>query len=271
MAYMLVALDMDGTLLNTAHETTPRTREALRRAAAAGRLVALSTGRCMSELRQYLADMPEIGYIIGENGAFIYDVARRKVIHRLTITDAEVARVFAAGQDLEAVRQCFIDGQSYIQTTADEALRRSHIDGFAGVFRSCSRVEPDLAGLCRAHAGDVSKVNLYFAGGASRRAFLNRIRGGRVGLSDSIGIGVEISPREATKASGLQVLCAYLGIPVEQAMAVGDGGNDLEIMGAAGFSVAMGNAIDAVRALAHAVTADCDHDGAALAIERYML
>ena len=54
-------------------------------------------------------------------------------------------------------------------------------------------------------------------------------------------------------------------------MAVGDGGNDLELMRAAGFSVAMGNALPEVRDIADAVTEDCDHDGCALALERWLL
>jgi hydroxymethylpyrimidine pyrophosphatase-like HAD family hydrolase len=54
-------------------------------------------------------------------------------------------------------------------------------------------------------------------------------------------------------------------------MAVGDGENDIELMRAAGFSVAMGNAVEAVRRAADALTDDCDHDGAAKAVLRYML
>ena len=117
----------------------------------------------------------------------------------------------------------------------------------------------------------MSKVNFYFADATERERFPERIKGMNVALKDSVGIGWEISPPEADKAKGLRFLCDHLGLPVEQTLAVGDGGNDLDIMGAAGFSVAMGNAIDEVRSLADAVTDDCDHDGAAKAIERYML
>ena len=52
--YVLAALDMDGTLLNTAHETTAYTRNAICKAAAAGKITVLSTGRCLSELRDHL-------------------------------------------------------------------------------------------------------------------------------------------------------------------------------------------------------------------------
>ena len=90
-------------------------------------------------------------------------------------------------------------------------------------------------------------------------------------MSDSLGVGYEISPPDATKALGLEALCRYLGIPVERVMAVGDGANDVDLMRAAGFSVAMGNAVEEVRALADAVTDDNDHEGAGKAVLRYML
>ena len=90
-------------------------------------------------------------------------------------------------------------------------------------------------------------------------------------MADSLGVGYEISPREATKALGLEELCRHLGVPVSAAMAVGDGGNDLDIMRAAGFSVAMGNAVEAVKSAAGASTDECDHDGAARAVARYLL
>ena len=62
-----------------------------------------------------------------------------------------------------------------------------------------------------------------------------------------------------------------LGIPISQAIAVGDQGNDLAMIRCAGLGVAMGNATEEVKAAAGAVTADCDHDGVAQVIETYLL
>ena len=90
-------------------------------------------------------------------------------------------------------------------------------------------------------------------------------------MTGCMGIGFEFSPKEAGKEDGLRALCDCLGIPVGRTMAVGDGENDIELMRAAGFSVAMGNAVEAVRRAADALTDDCDHDGAAKAVLRYML
>ncbi|MBR2734060.1 MAG: HAD hydrolase family protein, partial [Selenomonadaceae bacterium] len=80
---------------------------------------------------------------------------------------------------------------------------------------------------------------------------------------------LEASPRGITKASGLEELCKFLGIDIAETVAIGDGHNDVEILQAAGVGVAMGNARDDIKQLADFVTADNDHDGVAVAIEKF--
>ena len=269
--YRIAALDMDGTLLNSGHRITPYTREVLTRVAESGKVVALSTGRTLSELWPYLNDMPFVTYVIGENGACLYDVRSGRMLRRYVIEDAEVDFVLELSERYDAVCQAFMEDQSYIRGTLDGTLARYHVLDFIDTFRSGSIVVDDMRAVCRTKRGTVSKINLYFSGEDERADYLRRVAGHRLVLSDSIGLGMEMSPIGATKAGGLQSLCDHLGIPVRQSLAVGDAGNDVEIMEAAGLSVAMANAIEKVRRRADVVTDDCDHDGAAKAVERYML
>ena len=268
--YRLVALDMDGTLLNTAHQITPYTREVLHRAALAGKVTALCTGRCLSELWKHLELLPDVGYVICENGACVFDIRRGRAVRRIAIPEGEIERILALSTRYDLCRQMFSGDQSYIECADAGQLYRWHIQEFAEVFTAGSIFVEDLEALWRRHLGGVEKINLYFADEGDRRDFLESMRGRDLRFFDSIGLGLEVSPAGASKAEGLRALCGLLDIPIEQAMAVGDGGNDLEIMGAAGLSVAMGNAIEAVTAAADVTTDDCDHDGAAKAIERFM-
>lgn len=82
---------------------------------------------------------------------------------------------------------------------------------------------------------------------------------------------LEFTLRGTSKATGLQLLADTLGIPMAAVMAIGDSGNDLEMLRAAGLSVAMGNAPAAIRAAANATTASNDEDGVAAAIQRFIL
>ena len=70
---------------------------------------------------------------------------------------------------------------------------------------------------------------------------------------------------------GLEKLCEYLDLPLKQTIAVGDADNDTMALKTAGLAVAMGNATGPIRELADVIVADCDHDGCAEAIDKYLL
>lgn len=82
---------------------------------------------------------------------------------------------------------------------------------------------------------------------------------------------LELVPRGVNKWVGAQVLLQALGVPRQALMAVGDGGNDLELVANAGVGVAMGNAVAAVRSAATWVASSHDEDGIAEAFEKYVL
>lgn len=269
--YDLAALDMDGTLLNSYHEITPYTREALNRADRAGKVVALCTGRCLSELRNYLERIPGIRYAINESGGCLYDARAGKILRQAAIDDAVAERLFELAAPRDVMRQCFFGGQSWLQIGDTASLDRYHMAGFEAVFEAGSKFTLDIHTLWHSSGKPLTKFNLYFASEAEKARFTADMGDMDLCITGSMGIGYEISPKGAGKDDGLRALCEYLGIPVSRAMAVGDGYNDVDLMRAAGFSVAMGNAVEPVRRLADAVTEDCDHDGAGRAVLRYLL
>lgn len=270
VTYRLAALDMDGTLLNTAHEMTPYTREVIARATEKGRVIALSTGRAFSELSYFLDDVKGIGYLIYENGASIYDVANRRVLRRIELSSEDAMAIFDTAARFDVCIQAFLGDQSLIECVREEDLEKYHVFDFAPVFRAGSQYVANMREEYLARKTTTDKINIFFRSEADRAEFVRLMEGRGLLMSVSIGIGLEISPAGATKALALEALCDLLDVPVALSMAVGDGGNDVEIMQAAGLGVAMGNAIDEVRAAADVITEDCDHDGAARAIERYM-
>lgn len=268
--YALAALDMDGTLLNSDHLLTPFTRNALDRAAAAGKVIALCTGRCLSELWQTFREAPGIGYAIGENGGCLYDVKAGRVLYQAIIPEDAARAALEMAGEYDLCAQCFIAGQSWLQYRGEAALAPYHVAEYVPVFDGGSKYDENVVQRALEH-GRVEKINLYFADPAQKADFCRRVDGLGLNVVGSLGYGCELSPAGADKAEGLKRLCGLLGIPVADALAVGDGGNDLGLVRAAGLGVAMGNAADEVKAVADVLTDDCDHDGAARAVLRYML
>ena len=80
---------------------------------------------------------------------------------------------------------------------------------------------------------------------------------------------IEVLNKEASKGQSLKELADHLGIPQERVMAIGDSGNDIDMVEYAGLGVAMGNAVPAVLNVADVVTDSVDNDGVATAINRY--
>jgi len=271
--YRLAALDMDGTLLNTDHVTTSYTRDVIRRVAQSGKVAAISTGRCLSELWEHFEKLPDINYAICENGACVYNIREKKIIHRITFTHDQVLRVFEAAEGFDLKPQFFRDGQSCMQCSDVSEFYKYNVGDFTDVFVKTAIFVDDLRALYSAEKGGIGKFNLYCTCEEDKQAVWKKVADAvpELTLSDSIGVGVEVSPSGATKAVGLEKLCSWLGVTTENAMAIGDASNDIEILKKAGLSVAMGNATDEVKAIADVVTEDCDHDGAARAIQRYML
>ena len=106
---------------------------------------------------------------------------------------------------------------------------------------------------------------------AERAKFLARVQDVRAWVVPCESAGVEINAIGADKGSGLQALCRCLNIPISATIAIGDSENDRPLLRDAGLPLAMGNAIADVKAAARYVMPDCDHDGVAEAIERFLL
>lgn len=97
------------------------------------------------------------------------------------------------------------------------------------------------------------------------------LHGRGAGLLQAVPDMLELVPQGVNKWQGLQVLLDHLGVSGEGFMAIGDGGNDLEMVANAGIGVAMGNAVPAVKDAASLVVASNDEDGIAEAFERFVL
>ncbi|MBQ9950857.1 MAG: HAD family phosphatase [Clostridia bacterium] len=269
--YRLAALDMDGTLLNSDHIVSPYSREVLARADTAGKIIALATGRCLSELTHVISDIPSIRYIICENGANIHDTRLGRSIRRISIAPDDVEFLISELEKRTVVAQMFIEDQSYIRAPIDIDLNPYRLEYFRPVFEEGSVFRPEVFDFWRKDRPPVDKIDLYFVSEEDRAEFRAVAAQRNIEIAGSIGIGLELSPPNANKADGLTSLCRILGIPAEETIAIGDADNDMGILRAAGLSVAMGNALPEVKAIADVITDDCDHDGAAKALEKYLM
>ena len=271
----LLVIDIDGTLLNPWRQVTARTLAAVRAAQRAGIIVTLATGR---RYRNSLEIANELGIdipVIVCDGALIMQHPHGKVLHTRPL-HASVAHqvvevlvrhnvqpvVHHINEGYEETWTGFseFDTQwltAYFAAFPDNIRRMGHaalclgqpdplrIVAFASEEIIYEKLVPEISGLhCSWNA--ITRGNY----GTAEMAIMNHV---------------------CSKATGVTALAEQLGIALDQVMAIGDNNNDIEMLEAVGWGVAMGQAPDAVKAVAQAVTASNAEDGVALAIERYAL
>lgn len=265
MKIHMVAIDLDGTLLNSAKQITDATAAILRSTRAAGVHIVLATARPPRSVMPFYTlldlDAPMINY----NGALVYDpLAQRVLLHRPVA--AKIARRVAAVAR-EIVPEVLVSG---------EILDRWYTDRLeAEYFTETARLHrPDvIAPLEEWLNQPVTKLlllgpphRLADIAAAIRNEFLHQVT-----IIQTEGYLLQITHATATKSQALRVVAGELGVSREQVMAIGDNANDVGMLQWAGIGVAMANASIEALKVADYVTDHHDADGAAKAIEKLIL
>lgn len=270
----LIALDLDGTLLNTRKELSQKNMEALQAAAAAGIEIVPTTGRFFTGMPELIRNLPFLHYAITINGAHVYDVVNDTVLARAEIPMPQAVEVMEYLENFDLIYDCYVDSWGWItrsyQEKAHEFVPDEHYLRMLKVLRT--PVE-ELKSHLRENGKDVQKIIIFTRTDELQEELLQLLPKRFPGLltTSSARHNIEINAPLGNKGDALRALASRLGIPMECTMAIGDGLNDEAMLRAAGLSVAMGNAHPDILALAHEVTDDCDHDGVAQAIETFAL
>lgn len=252
-----VFFDIDGTLLSHNTNTVPSSAlDAIRQLRARGILVFLATGRQKALLEQ-LPQLAELEYdgAVTLNGGYCYDSTGR--IFHSPICREDIAALLDY-LDRAPIPCGFIGEEISYQNFHDHRVRTVH----AAIH---SPLLP-LGDLRRGLAEPVYQVLLYLTPDEPMPSCMPHCRTTRWNTG-----GLDIIPAEGGKALGIQKVLEHYGIAREQTMAFGDGENDLDMFGAVGCAVAMGNAVPEAKAAADYVTLEVDRHGIAAALKHFGL
>lgn len=272
----LIGLDLDGTLLTGEKKLTRINEQALRSAADLGIMIVPVTGRPLSGIPGEVMGLDFVHYLITSNGAVIYDRTADRPVQTRYMRVETVKEVLETVRDPDnTIREFFAGGFGYDDRNSWKLL----MNRFRGTplvpYLEMSRVVVDdlvetLERKGREHGG-VENISIMFRSFEERetsRKEIERIAGVRVIRPNQTDL--EIPSSEADKGIALLELARHFGIKQCETMAMGDGNNDLNLLGSAGTAVAMGNAVDEIRRAADYITLDNEHDGVAAAIRRFV-
>lgn len=262
LPYRLIATDLDGTLLRSDDSVSPRTREALAAAAAAGAAHIVVTGRAVPWTRHILDDLGYSGLAVCGQGAQVYDAGERRLLTSVTL-DRQLAKVALAKIEAEV-------GPLYL------AASRDGLDGevLVGPGYALTGALPgtpltDVSDLWSAPLNKIYIQHPALSDDELAEAAL-RIAGGFVSVTMAGEGIVELLPLGLSKATGLSLAARRLGLKAADTLAFGDMPNDIPMFAWAAHGVAMANAHADLKAVADEVTASHDEDGIAVVVERLL-
>lgn len=266
----LLALDMDGTLLNEKKELQQAQIDAIHQAVAKGVTVVLCTGRPLVGVKPFVQQLgfdAEEEYIIVNNGCSTHSTKNWQLVdwEELSIEDVEYLATYLEN---DQVQLSLFDEEDYF-VLAEQANATVVFDA------ELVGMTPDPIDLAEAQSGQHRFFEAMFVGekeaiDAFEQAH-NPVLGQKYSTVRSQEYLLEILPDGASKASGLKKLAERLQIKPEEIMAIGDANNDLEMLAFAGLGIAMGNANEQVKAIAQDITDTNENDGVAKAIEKHIL
>jgi HAD superfamily hydrolase (TIGR01484 family) len=241
--YKLLALDMDGTVLNEDQLVSEANRQAIAAAIEAGVTVMFSTGRGIHSARPFIDELKLQSPIVTINGGEVWRAPDD--LYKRHLMDAKWIR---------QMHEMAIEYDSWFWAYAIE-----------GVYNRDN------------WPGDIDQIEWlkfgYYSENLEKLAAIRKeLESWRVfEISNSHPFNLEMNTLGISKASGLMDICGLMGIEMSEVIAMGDSLDDLAMIRTAGLGVAMGNAQDEVKQAADIVTASNVEDGVARIIEQYIL
>ena len=265
MAIRLLAIDLDGTLVNHDLVLNPRDVAAVKAASGAGVTVVLATGRMFKSSLRFAEPLGLKGPIINYQGAVVREIASGEVWFRCELTVPMQQRVLALAEPKDWHVNAYVDERVYTARARPEA------DLYARIGMVPYEVAGPLSKWVSQDSTKMVLVDLDPVNVPARITELTAWMGDVARVTRSLDWFVEVVNPDVSKARALAMVADRLGIAQAEVCAIGDNTNDEDMVGWAGFGVAMGNAPAALKRLARHVTGTVDEAGVAQVIERFVI
>ncbi|MEI3613480.1 Cof-type HAD-IIB family hydrolase [Pseudogracilibacillus sp. SO30301A] len=240
--YRLLALDLDGTVLNEKKQISKRNKDWILRTKKAGVIVMFTTGRGMHRVKYFLDELDLTGPVVLVNGAEIWR-SNDQLLERHFISKEDIHRLHKIALAYQATfwgysNDSFIKGEDWNETMFQQNWMKfgmKHTE-----VKTIDQIRRQLLGMEEIEVSSSGQLNL------------------------------EISLKGITKEYGVKKICREFGIGFHEVMAIGDNMNDYRLLKNCGLGIATGNASPEIKAIADTITDTNERDGVAKAIENFL-
>lgn len=267
----LVAIDIDGTLVNEQKILTDKVRDAIRQAIDQDVKIVLCTGRPFAGIRPYieqLAFKKEEEYVISHNGAAITRLDSMEVVDQQPLRHEEIVELVQAAKGYPAEILLLNEEKFYVVARNGDEISQGVLDEGKLVQMDVELIPIDQL------PADEQMLKMLFYGSANEvdvvEQALPPVFRERFYIVRSQPNLLEIMAKGTNKGTALKKLAGQLGLSMDEVMAIGDGDNDYEMIEAAGLGIVMENGTDHLKGIAHGITLSNEDDGVAHAFEKWV-
>ena len=270
MNYRFVAIDVDGTLLDSNKNLSTYTKETIQRCITNGVTVCICTGRPVQTINRFtellsgdtfpaIREMPFILY----NGAMVAVGPEHNIIFEQALSEDAGKALLTLGQELGSTLIVWSKNKLYVNEF------NTRIENYCTI----TPIEPILITDPDALAKQGITKMIWYDDAERMPALIDALNAQpvrrEINYFTSNPLFLELVDKRCSKGLAIEQLIKYLGIPREETIAIGDGYNDIPMLEYAGLGIAMRNACDAVKAAADTVTDTNDNDGVAKALVQH--
>ncbi|MBN2221828.1 MAG: sugar-phosphatase [Vallitaleaceae bacterium] len=265
--YKLIALDMDGTLLNEDKTISNRTKEAIRELKSKGKKVVLATGRPIHGVKRYVKELDLFDhddYIVTFNGALVQSTTTNEILLNHPLSLDAYYELYELSKELSV----------HIHALTDTSVITPKDNPYTQIEAEINQI-PLIEQSVESVSKDTLIVKIMFIDEAKKLDQIEKVLPQWVRdqytIVRSAKIFLEFLNPLVDKGVGVQAVANKLGLSHENIICVGDAGNDLAMIQYASLGVAMGNATEELKLAANYITHSNNEDGVAHVIEKFML
>ena len=261
----LIALDLDGTLIDSRGSVSLRTKTALQKAMAEGIKVIIATGRMYPSALPIIKEIGIKNPCVFYNGAVVRNPLDNEIIYERGLGEDLTAEVLAFYHSMGWYIQVYSDDRLYVQDSGDpkakfyENIAKIEALPLGERFWQYRTDATKLLGISQ------DKETFFEMARRTKEHFAERLY-----CATSWGAFVEMVHPQVNKARGLEIAARHAGAKQCDVLAIGDSANDKEMLEWAGWGVAMGNASYEVQTAADEIAPTNDEEGVAFIVERYL-
>lgn len=289
--YKFVAIDLDGTLLNSYGEVTPATKEALLKAKEKGVEIVLSSGRPISSTESLARELGVDNYLISGNGAAVYDIQNQKLIWDRFLTKEQVLNIAKLCEENSFFYNVYTEDEVIASSLNYNVLfyhkenlkkieeKRTHINVVQNIAKYIEESGKDK--FLKITVCDESqfifnsimkRLKLIDGIDVLETEYMSRkkIKSGTEDVSIQY-FYTEVTNKNVNKWSAIEFLLKMLNINKEEVLAIGDNMNDIEMIQNAGLGVVMGNSNPKMKEIANEIVSDNNSEGVLEAFNKFIL